>query len=1187
MSTVTIADNIYDPSTWQTIHGVDNINELLHKRYGAHFPSTGRIYFRYVAESCDVTPHNEAEINRLERLNGQFFVMIYPEGFLVIAIIIAVVLAAVAIGLAFLLRNSAKPDTSASPNNTLSDRQNSNRPGERIPDIVGCVRSTPDLIAIPYRVFIGNQEVEYDYMCIGRGYFKVTEAIELTGSVTGPIAYDIKEDQTFVEQIDGNSVAVYAPYTSPNSGDAPQLLIGAAINEPIKNVMKSSSIIGQILRAPNDNTVIGYGNTIRCVNGGLVQCNDTSIDFTAYFAIGDNLQLINAGTMGDPGGVHSPADLNGTYPVLAVSTNQVTLQLTDPITGVEINTNWDLLADFTGGASTYQSITLTATGSRVIGPYILDVENLTEVWANFVAPDGLFKISSSSGNQYEVDDTVTMYVQALDENYVPVGGIVSSSCVIYGSAILQTQRATTLKIVLPERTDGRPAGRVQVSAVRVSGYDTSWQGTNQDTIQWRDLYAVSPIPMTEFGDVTTLQTMNYATPSALVAPERKLNLEVTRLWPLRDPDTHLPIGPFGMAVTMSTSLAYDTGGGAPLTYGIVFNGMNGVVPTGSITVLFDGTASTTIDGPFAASVGDTIVDSTDGAHTLTFEYSGDSNYAPISLTASYNILEPSGSDPIAPPFTVAKNVPFTNLFASTNAADAIVNLALDPYIGDRQISEVDFDGIYATVGTGGAVDAYFGCPYCSQFCYTFDDTQTSFEEMMSDIGQACFFQPYRRGSTLEVYFEEQTDISTILFNHRNKVPGSETRTVSFGLTNDYDGIELDYIDPNAPNYPELETTVTLYYPPLDGDPTQPGAATNPRKIKTVGVRNNVQATIMGWRMYQKMLYQNTACEFRATSEASLVINTQRILVADNTRPDTQDGQVLAQVGLQLTLSQPVLFIAGQDAVIFLQHYDGTVENISITADPTNGVNPVKGVVVLAQAPATPLVLDPSMFAATTYQIAGPPNLTFRSSEITIQSRGYPAVGDVPEKGIIDAGDVDLIDNVNVGDTVILSGVMAVDRAGIQPTVDISGAYTVLGVNTDDAQLVLDVDWTFMDAFEYGLPATASGTIRVIRPQVTPQATPFLLSTKEAEDGLVYKCQAINYDDRYYYHDTDFIEGYLVLNGSTESNVGFADTGGGGSEPRSSNSASTGAPPSSNPFSGSAFSTTSGGSGARSESGRSG
>jgi len=237
MKVVTLALNPLEPETWTT-HEVKDIRDFLINQF-VKWPSTARIYHNQVSDDSDITPTCETEVNRLGELEGCFYVIVYPaEPATILYAVVALVVVA-----ALVMKQPALPTIrntqNQSPNNELSDRTNKPRPNARIPDIYGTVRSTPDLIALPYKIFINNQEVEYAYMCIGRGQYEVPEL-------------EIRDDTTRCVDIAGTSVEIYTPFTSPNSGDAPQLIIGSPINTRVLNTVRSNAVTGQVLRAPND-----------------------------------------------------------------------------------------------------------------------------------------------------------------------------------------------------------------------------------------------------------------------------------------------------------------------------------------------------------------------------------------------------------------------------------------------------------------------------------------------------------------------------------------------------------------------------------------------------------------------------------------------------------------------------------------------------------------------------------------------------------------------------------------------------------------------------------------------------------------------------------------------------------------------------------------------------------------------
>lgn len=288
---------------------------------------------------------------------------------------------------------------------------------------------------------------------------------------------------------------------------------------------------------------------------------------------------------------------------------------------------------------------------------------------------------------------------------------------------------------------------------------------------------------------------------------------------------------------------------------------------------------------------------------------------------------------------------FTAPTATTNAADIFTAICLDPYIGGRVISELDLDAIYGAVAEAGS---YFGHADAGKFSFTLDDDNLSFEETAAMVAQAVFSIAYRRGNLIRMELERATEDSELLFNHRNKVPGSETRSVRFGTLDGHDGVELEYTDPDD------DATVTLYIP-------TGRTATKPRQIKALGVRSPFQAYWAAWRAWNKIRFQNTAVEFTGLQEAAVVARNSRVLVADNTRPDVQDGDVLSQVGLQLETSQPVTFAPGVAYTMFLQLPDGTVDAIPAASVDQHHV-------AITRAPRVALIFGAEQYALPTYQL---------------------------------------------------------------------------------------------------------------------------------------------------------------------------------------------------------------------------
>jgi len=291
---------------------------------------------------------------------------------------------------------------------------------------------------------------------------------------------------------------------------------------------------------------------------------------------------------------------------------------------------------------------------------------------------------------------------------------------------------------------------------------------------------------------------------------------------------------------------------------------------------------------------------------------------------------------------------FTDTLTATKRIDDIISfLSLDKYNGNRSADELDFDNIYSTVQS---VIDYFGISEAAEFSYTFDTINMSFEEMLFSICAAGFCTPYRSGSKIKLLFEKENNIPTILFNHRNKIPSSETRSVSFGNVNDYDGVEYTYVDAD-----DYDASVKIYIP-------SDQSAINATKIDSLGVRNYHQAYIAAHRAYNKLNYQTMDIEFQSTQDGNICMLNDRVLITDGTRGDKIEGEIVAQNVLELELSQDVDLEDGKSYTIFLQNTNGIVESVGITK--TSEANKV----LLNASPSFSIVTDPLCFAKTTFAI---------------------------------------------------------------------------------------------------------------------------------------------------------------------------------------------------------------------------
>lgn len=919
MKTLVLVEFIEEPETWKSVQ-CDNVLDHIMETYN-EFPSGGRFYYDEISEATDITPKCEEDLDLILQQDRIIFVL-WPTA---VPVIIAIVAVVVGVAVAYFMMpsipgNTQKNTNNASPNNELSSRTNKPRPNSRIPDPFGVVRSTPDLLGQPYTKFVNHQEVEICYVCFGRG------------------AYDIKEDEVFddttmFKEVAGASFALYDPFTSPNSGDVPRLQIGDPINIPVETVYKVNSVNGQTTRSPNDNQYKGksnirfvYPNTIELLNNSS---STNKIDFTKLFNSNDILTLQNAqvatGYTGQTRDIIAYS--NGSF-AFAIPTNAIP-------------------AEFVNGGSIKLSGALFQV--KDVNGYVTSTYDLSGTYS--ATSITVFTANEDIGTPENPNIVVKYYLKIqlqtpalINPKWSVADGVTSTSANVsaeINSAKLSLDGVYTVTSVSEEAiTLSNPR---QVNAnwnnISTTEYTSAVLSTSGD--KW-----VGPFTMP--GKKVTSVSVNYIANNGLFKDDGSKQERV-------DVVVELEL----QRVTSSGEAIGD-----PILNQVTVQGSETSRTTRAVTLRVDNLEEgiykirtrrvTPTDLKYKGSVVDEVkwrdaysMESVSQPHFGNVTTAQVLNYA---TTGALTMKERKvNAITLREVYTIDHNGELLpSKVASNLASDILLDIALDPFIGRRKLEELDVQDIYSTMSE---IEAYFGTDKAVQFSYTFDKSTSSFEETFATVCSAVFCEGYRQGSLISTFFERETEDTVLLFNHRNKLPGSEKRHIRFGNLEDYNGVIYSFTDP--------ENNDTLSKITLSADGETP---TNPKEVEGVGIRNRLQAYFQAMRIWQKIQHQNKTTAFDATQEGEILIKGNRILVTDSTRNITQDGYVKSQELLVLTLSQDFKYEQGKQYSINLQLTDATVENIPIT--PTTN----KRQIVLQRAPSIPLYITPSAYNDCRYII---------------------------------------------------------------------------------------------------------------------------------------------------------------------------------------------------------------------------
>ena len=470
--------------------------------------------------------------------------------------------------------------TQSSPNNALGSRQNKVRMLERVEDIYGTVKSTPSLMMPTYNKYIGHEKFEYGYYCVGRGYYDIE---------------DVKDGETLIADITGASAAVYQPFTSPNSAGAPQLQVGDAIIDKVATVSRAIEVDGITLKALNQLQLPASSvYTFAHGTGGdtITQANKTP-NFNAICAVGDKLAVTmsnyaptGSGSISVVGATHRYYDSNTTqfafievgdtviFSGFVTAANNGSFLVTAKTVGYDVLDTYTpgyltvatgTQVDETAGPASFTiaprnysgsyvisavndgSVVLTSTAwgrsipifacsvqlTQVLGGVDTPVSEWTdwvtmpvvdraEVWCNVTAPNGMF---ADSGGKSSVTSAFEIQIEQLNPATFAATGIVESITGSLSGAV-SDERAETIEQVTAW------AGPCRVRMRRTTQYSYGFNGSIQDEIKWSDLYSVSPVSKTEFGNKTTIQTITKATARSTAVKSRQLNCIASRKLPI-------------------------------------------------------------------------------------------------------------------------------------------------------------------------------------------------------------------------------------------------------------------------------------------------------------------------------------------------------------------------------------------------------------------------------------------------------------------------------------------------------------------------------------------------------------------------------------------------------------------------------------------------------------------------------
>lgn len=698
-----------------------------------------RLYKETICVQNDITPKTKAEAWALKDVTGEYQILCHaglePATWGIIAAVFSV--GAAVYTYVNMPDVNTPQDVKSSPNNGLAQRQNKHRVNERVPDIYGKVKSTPDLISSVYRYYKDNIQVEECLLDFGTGWFAIDEN-------------DIKEGETPVNTIEGASISIYEPNQSlidPN----PQIKIGAAFDELPLVTKQVSSIDGkQTLKSPGEGYVTRRGLRIESPNK-IVFSTD---DFVDEFNTGEKINVKNAifGSAEDKT-VSGNTNVNITDGVLTIA-SKANITKADQYKKIRINS---LLVDGDSGESL-----------NLAGEY--DVDSIVKSGGDDLY---VYEVTLSAGYK-EINPS--FYLLTNDTVGVTSGVLTGSinNIDLSGEYTIASVTTNELTFVNPSTVNSDWNKISEITAVQANEFldrKVTFLSSKNNFIGW---YYAGNKDSTGF--ILNFLAQNGISQDDL---DKQVDIEI-------EYQMVVDGEPTGDIYTYNETM-YGTG-----------NNRNPIGRTIKIDLLAAGPfrfrARRTNDnrdyqGRDGSLIDDVIFESAYSYYTTkrsVYDYDTVARLRRMAIGSGTNASELNA-------IVHRKLQTESGFFPTSNFADISIAMALDPYIGRMDPNEVDIQDFYDLRNN---IAAYFGTTKACEFNYTFDDKYASYQEMIFAVAEAVFCTARREGGEHFFTFERETDNSLTLFNHRNIAPESMVVTESFGIQDKYEGVEFKWRDPD-------------------------------------------------------------------------------------------------------------------------------------------------------------------------------------------------------------------------------------------------------------------------------------------------------------------------------------------------------------------------------------------------------
>ncbi|HHI2829843.1 host specificity factor TipJ family phage tail protein [Escherichia coli] len=230
-------------------------------------------------------------------------------------------------------------------------------------------------------------------------------------------------------------------------------------------------------------------------------------------------------------------------------------------------------------------------------------------------------------------------------------------------------------------------------------------------------------------------------------------------------------------------------------------------------------------------------------------------------------------------------------------------------LAGRDPNELDLEELYSISASIKAKNERLGW-----FDFSFDDKDISLGQRLQSICNVARVTVFRDGIKWRFVREEKKDIISAQFDARNLANDDTGGTLQFKghLPTSFDGVELEWVDATDTNDDgtDKKAYIRLRIDAANKTILEEGSV-RPYKVQLAGCRNKDQAMNRAQLEARRLIYQRTAVEDVALSDANFVQKGDRVRWADVYDEAVSSGEILQINGDVFTTSENLIFEAGK------------------------------------------------------------------------------------------------------------------------------------------------------------------------------------------------------------------------------------------------------------------------------------